>query len=229
MSRGPRPHPLGTCICRTHVGRPWKRPEHWTSAEVGYLEARFGRVSDAAIARHLGRSVLGIRLKAKRLGLHKRDAGMTAREVASLLGVSCPKVVASWEASGLLPGRRGWIQGMHRVHLYREADVIAFLAAHGQHVDADRVPDDSPFAAVARANRWLSLPEVHRLTGRSNVAEREIAQGTVRAARRGAHWYVRAEDLPLLRRLRPEAIADSMWRRQSVLERRRNRRKGIAA
>jgi len=34
------------------------------------------------------------------------------------------------------------------------------------------VPEDLPFAAVARANRWLSLPEVHRLTGPQNVAER---------------------------------------------------------
>ena len=209
--------------------RPWNRPEHWTAAEAMYLEARFGRASDDAIARHLGRSVLGVRLKAKRLGLRKRDTGMTAREVARLLGVPCPKVVATWQERGLLRGRRGWRQGPHRVHLFREDDVLAFIAAHGQHVDADRVPADSPFAAPARANRWVSLPEVHRLAGRSNVAGREIAQGIVRAARRGPHWYIRAEDVPAIRRLRPAAIEESWWRRQSVLEHRRNRRKGVAA
>lgn len=222
-------HPLGHCTCRTHVARAWRCPEHWTGPEVGYLEGHFGRVSDKVISAHLGRSVVGMRLKARRLGLRKRDAGMTAREVARLLGIPCSKVVAIWEARGLLRGRRGYAVGLTRVHLYREADVIAFVAEHGQHVDADRVPEDSPFAAVARANRWLSLPEVHRLTGRSTVAEHEIAEGRVRAARRGTHWYIRAQDLPLIRSLRPDRIEDSWWRHQSVLEHRRNHRKGVAA
>ena len=29
----PTPHPLGHCTCRTHVSRPWRRPEHWTQAD----------------------------------------------------------------------------------------------------------------------------------------------------------------------------------------------------
>jgi len=42
---------------------------------------------------------------------------MTAREVAFLLGVSCPKVVASWEARGMLRGRRGCLQDRPGVNL----------------------------------------------------------------------------------------------------------------
>jgi len=225
----PQAHPLGHCTCRTHVARAWRRPEHWTGSEVSYLEGHFGLAGDKVIAAHLGRSVVGMRLKARRLGLRKRDAGMTAREVAHLLGIPCAKTPASWEDRGLIRSRRTYPVGPNRVRLYREADVIAFVAEHGQYVDADRVPEDSPFAAVARANRWLSLPEVHRLTGRSTVAEHEIAEGRVRAARRGTHWYIRAEDLPLIRSLRPDRIEDSWWRRQSVLEHRRNVRKGVAA
>ena len=225
----PRLHPLGSCTCRTHVARPWNRPEHWTAADVAYLEGHFGHANDVAIAAHLGRSVLGVRLKAKRLGLRKRDAGMTAREVAFLLGIPCPKTVSAWSERGLLRCRRPYRVGLNRVYLFQEAAVVAFIEAHGQYVDADRVPVDSPFAAAARANRWLSLPEVHRLTGRDHVAQHEIAEGRVRAARRGNRWYVRADDLPLIRSLRPEAIDESWWRRQQVLERRRNRRKGLAA
>lgn len=224
-----QPHGLGFCVCRSHSVRQWNRPEHWTQAEVVYLEARFGLSSDEALARHLGRSVAGLRLKAKRLGLRKRDAGLTAAEVARLLGIPDRKVPAAWHAAGLLRGRRGWRQGTHRVHLFREADVNAFIVAHGQHLDADRVPPDSPFAALARANRWLSLPEVHRLTGRQNVIEREVAAGLGRAARRGSHWYIRAADVPLIRSLPPALIAESWWRRQSVLERNRNRLKGVGA
>lgn len=227
--RGARPHPDWACICRTHVARPWNRPEHWTAAEVEYLEARFGGVSDKAIATHLGRSVVGLRLKARRLGLRKRDAGLTASEVARLLGIPCSKDVATWEERGLIRGRRAYPVGLNRVRLYQETAVEVFIRKHGQYVDADRVPDDSPFAAVARANRWLSLSEVHHLTGRSTVAEHEIAEGRVRAAKRGTHWYVRADDLPLIRRLRPDQIDESWWRRQSVLEHRRNVRKGVAA
>jgi len=227
--RGVRPHRLGSCICQTHSARPWNRAEHWTAREVAYLEERFGTLSDKAIAAHVGRSVLGLRLKARRLGLRKRDAGLTASEVARLLGIPCAKDVATWERRGLIRGRRAYPVGLNRVRLYQELAVTAFLAKHGQYVDADRVPADSPFAEVARANRWLSLAEVHRLTGRSTVAEHEIAGGRVRAARRGTHWYVRAEDLPLIRSLSPAAIEDSWWRRQSVLEHRRNVRKGVAA
>jgi hypothetical protein len=227
--KGTRPHALGHCICRTHVARAWHRPEHWTAREVSYLEDRYGLSTDEAIAARLGRSVLGVHLKARRLGLRKRDVGMTARQVAFFLGLPDSHVVATWATRGLLRGRRSYRVGRNRAWLFREEDVIAFLAAHGQYVDADRVPEDSPFAAAVRANGWLSLPEVHRLTGRSNVAQREIAEGRVRAARRGAHWYVCAEDLPLIRCLKLDAIEDSCWRRQSVLEARRNRRKGVAA
>ena len=227
--KGCRPHLFGSCTCRMHSARPWNRSEHWTADEVAHLEGYFGLASDKAIATHLGRSVVGLRLKARRLGLRKRDAGLTASEVARLLGIPCSKDVATWEERGLIRGRHTYPVGLNRVRLYQETAVEVFIRRHGQYIDADRVPDDSPFAAAARANRWLSLPEIHRLTGRSNVAEHEIAEGRVRAARRGAHWYVRADDVPLIRSLSPAAIEDSWWRGQSVLEHRRNVRKGVAA
>ena len=68
-------HIRGFCTCR-HTAEHWNRPLHWTQKEVAYLEQWFGHLSDERIAQRLGRPVLGIRLKAKRLGLRKRDIGM---------------------------------------------------------------------------------------------------------------------------------------------------------
>ncbi len=222
-----RPHPLGSCNCRTHATRPWRRPEHWTAAEVAYLEGRFGRVTDEALARHLGRSIVGVRLKARRLGLHKRDAAdMNARSLALALGIPCPKRIAGWIDAGLLPARRGCVQGRHAMHAIADVDVRAFLVAHPQLVDADRIPVWSPYHGFIE--RWISLPEVHRLTGRSNL-DADLRAGLLRGARRGPRWYVPESEIPRIRHLSPDAIADSVFRRESVLERRRNRRKGVVA
>ena len=128
---GGRAHRGGICTCVSHVDRPWDRSEHWTAAEVEYLEARFGRNTDAAIARHLGRTVVGIRLKAKRLGIHKRDAGMTARGVAEIFGVD-PSTVATWIERGALAARRGWFAGPRRVWLVGDGAVERFIGEHGE-------------------------------------------------------------------------------------------------
>jgi hypothetical protein len=207
------------------VDRPWNRPEHWSAREVGYLENRFGRTSDEAIGRHLGRSVTGVRLKAKGLGLRKRDVAMTAYEVARRLGAEPTTVSRIWIRRGLLRARRGYPIGGSRAWLVEEEDLWRFLEEHPQYVDADRIPADSPYTC----ERWLSLPEIHRLTGRMTVAENEIRNGTVRAAKRGVRWYVPEADLPEIRRLAPSAVAESVFRRENVLAMRRARRKGIAA
>lgn len=55
-ARGARKHPWG-CTCQSHVDRPWDRPEHWSKAEVNYLDRSYGLVSDVSIARRLGQRV----------------------------------------------------------------------------------------------------------------------------------------------------------------------------
>jgi hypothetical protein len=225
---GPKPHPLGYCTCLTHIARPWNRPEHWTAAEVGYLEAYFGRIDDLALRRHLNRSIVGIRLKAKRLGLLKRDAGYSGRAVAQLLGVDDTVVSKVWIKRGLLHSRRAYRQGPYRVHIVSEKAVAAFIREHGQYVDLDKVPSDSPFRALAAANAFLPLPEVCLQTGHAEPCiHRLIASGVIRAARRGSWWYVRAADVALIPHRSPDACAESRFRRESVLEARRNRRKGV--
>jgi hypothetical protein len=227
---GLRDHAFG-CQCRHHVDRPWNRSEHWSPAEVEYLERRFGVASDEALARKLGRSVVGIRVKAKRLGLRKRDAGLSSRGVAAIFGVDPTTVADKWISGGHLRSRRApWKQGPAPVWLTRLADVEAFIREHPELVDVDKMPE-SPYRDLAARDPWIGTPEAHRLTGRDSHAIAKLIQaGVIRGRRRGTHWYMPAADVHLIPPLRSaDAIEESYFRRQSVLDMRRRRRKGLLA
>lgn len=223
---GMRDHAFG-CACRSHAGRPWNRPEHWTTEEVAYLEAWFGRRSDESIAKHLGRTVVGIRLKAKRLGIRKKDAGYTATELARLMGVDPSTVSKGWVRRGGLRSRRAYRQGPNWIHLIAEDDVEEFIRTRGWWIDWEKVPKDSPFYELVQQHRWYGRAQIHRATGRLD-ADDEIRAGLIYAERRGVHWYVPERELAKIRRLPPERIAESVWRRQQVLRVRRERRRRLA-
>lgn len=226
---GLRDHAFG-CTCRHHVGRPWARSEHWRTAEVHYLESRFGRSSDTTIAKKLGRTEVGIRLKAKRLGLRKRDAGNTARDVARIFGVDPTTVVDRWIAQGFLRAARApWQQGPQPVWLTSDAMLDRFISSHPEQIDLAKMPDSRWRDLVAK-DPWISLPEAHRLTGRDThrialmVRAGEI-RGRNRGLRSGSHWYIPASELSRIRPLSTaDAIDESWFRRQNVLAMRRRRR-----
>lgn len=222
----PQRHPWG-CTCKTHVGRPWDRSEHWSPADVDYLDGRFGLTSDEAIAKALGRTVVALRLKAKRLGLHKRNAAMSGRQVAQIFGVDSGTIGKIWVRRGLMRSRRPFAQGLSLIHLVTEAEVTRFIREHPEYVDVEKMPD-SWYRDLAARNPWISLVEVHRRTGRMGHAVAQlIAAGEVRGRRRGTHWYVPAADVPTIRPLTSaDAIEESTFRRESNLTMRRNRRKG---
>lgn len=237
---GARKHPWG-CTCRTHLDRAWRRSEHWTRADVEFLDRTYGHRTDDAIARHLKRTALAIHLKAKRLGLHKRTAGFTARSFAQIFGVDSGTVSKVWIRRGLLPAR-AIEQTVVSTHLAADGHrptywVIAtdapeaFIRDHPELVDVDKMPP-SWYRDLAAADPWISLPEAHRRTGRDPTKVVDlILAGTVRGRHRGTHWYIPVADVPKIPTLRGgvEAIDESWFRRESVLERRRNRRKGLAA
>lgn len=222
-----RAHPYG-CTCQTHVDRPWRRSEHWTKSEVAYLESHWGLLPDAAIVRRLGRSILGIRLKAKRLGLRKRAQGFSARDVAAIFGIDASEVGKVWVRRGYLASRRPFRQGPHPIHVIDPRDVERFIREHPEMFDVEKMPD-SPYRDIAEQDPWISLPEAHRRTGRNpHAIARLIRDGVVRGRKRGTHWYMPAADLSLVPPLRSrDEIEESWFRRQSNLEARRARRKGI--
>jgi len=222
-------HVYGFCICK-HVAPHWNRPRHWTEEEVTYLEQSFGRVPDDRIAKHLGRSVLGVRLKAKRLVIRKRNIGMTARSVAEIFDVDA-KTVTGWLTKGVLKGSRGYAVGPNQTWLVSEEAVERFICEHGHYIDVDHMPD-SWYRDLAAKHRWYSVAEVEARVGQSaHLLLPALKAGEYRGARRGSHWYVAAEELPRI------ADATDVWRRQHIpilqreraerLRRRRDKRKGI--
>lgn len=220
-------HPWG-CTCRFHVDRPWERSEHWTIADVNYLDSWYGLVSDEAIAKKLGRTVVGVRLKAKRLRLHKRTQGFTARALAGIFGTDASTIGKRWIRPGFLSSRRPFRQGPHMVHLVDPRDVETFIVEHPELIDVHKMPP-SWYRDLAARDPWVSLREVHRRTGRDHHrVALMIRAGKIRGARRGSHWYVPVADIPKVPPLRSrEAIEESVFRRESVLEVRRARKKGV--
>ena len=231
---GMRDHAFG-CACEHHVGRPWNRPEHWSTTEVTTLENLYGKISDEALAKRLGRSIVGIGLRAKRAGIRKRDAGMSSREVAGIFGVDESVVSKVWIRRGLLHAKRAaFRQGPHRMWLITSDDLSAFIEQHGQYVDVEKMPD-SPYRSLAERHRFYSLPAIERLTGRDHHSlATSIRRGVYPAVKRGAYYYIAAEYLPLIR---SRVLRVGRWmtleqvrrEREARLERRRNRRKGVAA
>lgn len=236
---GSKRHPWG-CTCTSHVDRPWSRSEHWTRTDVEYLDRWYGLRANEAIARHLNRTPLAIHLKAKRLGLHKRTAGgFTARSFAQIFGVDSGTVSKVWIRRGYVSATvaehqvvstRLAIQGRRPTYWIIPTDgPELFIAEHPEWVDVDKMPP-SPYRDIAARDPWISLPEVHHRTGRDphRVASL-IKAGIVRGRKRGAHWFIPVADLYLVTPLRSlEAIDESRFRRESRLEVRRNRRKGVA-
>ena len=227
---GMRDHLFG-CACEKHVGRPWNRPEHWSKAEVAYLERHYGMMTDEAIAKKLGRTVWGVRLKAKRLDIRKRDIGHSSRDVARLLGVEESAVSKVWIKRGLLPATAGFeIGGGRRQWVVTDAGIETFIREHGHWIDARRVPEDSPFKALAMANAWISLTEVAERTGHSaHWLVWYFHAGLFPVRRKGTHWYMPAADAPKLPVTNPGALYESHLVRRDMLARRNAKRKGIAA
>lgn len=218
----------GGCSCASHSARAWNRPEHWTAQEIAYLEQWYGWKPDAELAEHLGRSPVGITIKAKRLGLRKKDAGYTAREVGRLFGIDAATVSKIWIRRGLLRAHSAYSAGLKPVHLVEHSEIERFVFEHGQWVDHTKVPIDSPFADAVGANRWYSLAQVHALTGRQNIAT-EIRAGLIPARKKGAHWMVPETALPRIRRLDPTHITESVRRKRLLLDQRRDRRRALRA
>src|SRR5207237_8675197 len=91
---GSKAHPLGFCTCKK-VLPVWRRSRHWSAQEVSYLEEWYGRMPDERLAEKLGRPVLGIRLKAKRIRPRKRNTALTATRVAKVVAVD-PNAASHW-------------------------------------------------------------------------------------------------------------------------------------
>ena len=176
---------------------------NWTRDEVARLEVMVdeGRSYDW-IARKLGRSRLGVRIKAKRLRhrITTTTATLSACDVALLLGLGCGKTVVRWVREYGLPGRNA---GRKDRPLWRIApsDLVAWLERpeHWMKYDPRLItaPElrDRLQRLRPRRSYWLPIGEAARQLGVTHRAVNTwIANGLLPATRYG-NWWICAADL----------------------------------
>jgi len=111
----------------------------WTEAELAYLRAHWGRTPEAEIAAHLGRSDVACLLKARRLGIYRKQAFLSAREVARVLGVD-DHAVLGWITAGHLAGQKSVVRvGANWAWAVEPEALTRFLAEHPRRYDRTRI------------------------------------------------------------------------------------------
>jgi hypothetical protein len=137
------------------LGLARTKEKPWSEKQVAYLEANLHRLSLAVLARRLGRSVTGVALKAKRLGIRKSAEGYTARSLAQAFGVDDHKVVR-WVELGLI---RASVRNSERprdMYFIPDREVERFIRTYPTEFDLKRV-DQLWFIdllAGVRGERW---------------------------------------------------------------------------
>lgn len=91
----------------------------WTAEEDAYVREHHGRLSEEAIASHLGRTLSALTIHVKRemklTAVSKSPEILTAEQVAWGLGMGCGKTVHRLMDEGLMPHRRLPMQDLNRV------------------------------------------------------------------------------------------------------------------
>jgi hypothetical protein len=138
------------------LGMARTKEKPWSEKEVAYLEANLSRQSLAVLARKLGRSITAVALKAKRLGIRKKDEGYTARSLAQAFGVDDHKVV-HWVELGLLKASRRNSGKPRDMYFVSDREVKRFVTTYPTEFDLRRVEQVwfiDLLAGVKRRQRW---------------------------------------------------------------------------
>jgi hypothetical protein len=138
-------------------------PYHrWTPDEDEVLERMLGDHKTADIARRLGLSEQQVNNHISRLGLSRKQVGVySVNELMTLLATD-HKLVGTWIAEGLLPGRHIAGRGRYGQFEVREQDLIAFLLANPHLVDQRAI--DVAYRQYV-SERWITLGEAFRRGG----------------------------------------------------------------
>lgn len=204
-------------------GVPPKRtttPRNWTREQVELLEEQYGRIPNEQLAKRLGRSVWGMRLKAVKLGiLPWKYTTLSKDDVALVLGQTGHRALLRWIEAGWLRARRvpGRGQGGFR-YIIEEQDLVAFLSAHDEQVNRRLV--DPVYRRHVR--QWITTGEVFRRGGPEGYRACEAAG--VEIGWRGARPVVLESDLPRLIEYRRSLYSDEVHRRRWLVRAQLRRR-----
>jgi|GEM_PF-2540281 len=199
--------PRAAILARNDPALPRRRRGNrpWTDFENDYLREHLGKISEEAIARHLGRTVTGIHIRRKRLQLvapSKREDEWPAQRVAHLFGVDC-HAVAHWIKDGLLPARI--MPGGRRIKLvsYRAVRRFALTPENWVRFKPERVTDGRLRRLIDMRRQWwgdewwpIGRVAAHHGVDSGVVAQR-IYRGQLRSLKWGNHFIRKSEALAL--------------------------------
>ncbi len=124
------------------LGLARQKEPFWTKADEGYLAANLGRRSITAIAKTLNRTPTAVKLKAKRLGVHKGQDGYTMCGLEVALGADHHKI-ERWMKLGWLKGERRHSERTHQqggdMWRFTDANIRDFVQAHPMEIDQRRM------------------------------------------------------------------------------------------
>ena len=125
------------------LGLARQKEPFWTEQDEEYLKKNLHRSSLGDIAKHLHRTKVAVRLKAKRLGVNKTaQEGYTMRGLCMALGCNHHKV-KQWIDCGWLKGRRRKTERVDGqggdVWLFVDRNIREFVIAHPNEIDQRRI------------------------------------------------------------------------------------------
>ncbi len=174
----------------------YKTPGHnWSEGDDELLADSWGRISDKAVARRLGRTVDACKIRATRhLGLSRTMNLYTAREVGRIFGVDS-KAIIRWAEQGYLKARRSSVgAGKTRRWDVDDASIERLIQRHPWFYDRKRIDrfDYTHWRNLAeeawRREPYLTAREAAARLGLNvETVRRHCRRGWVKKAYR-VHW-----------------------------------------
>lgn len=227
--------------CRVRLLRQGLQSRPWSAQEDALLIDTAGYRTATDLARELKRTPAAINSRASDLGARwnkpsrgVRHSGLTATDVARMLGVSCQKTVVDWIQKGYLAGsRRAPRLGEGQKPAWRiMPDALRrFLVEYPWLYSRDRIADKgwaSYVAANVPREEWIGTPEAARLLCLTVAGVTlAIRKGDLRAEKIGANWVV---PMAAIRAYVPPPLGiDHRWRLPSCDEVAARRAANLAA
>ena len=178
---------------------------NWTASDDEWLQENYHRYTMRTLKRKLRRTENAIVMRKRKLGIHRSDGFYTARLVASLLGISCAKIVVAFVEEGWLKGSRApYKQGKYRPWVFSEKHLVDFLRAYPFLANQKRMERHwlkSIHQEEWDRNPWYNCKDAAALVGIGDSAlQKRLRAGVIQAfqrspGRRWSRWWIRRDAL----------------------------------
>lgn len=118
-----------------------RKGKRWTEEEVAYLQDKWGSININTIAKNLNRTVLGVKLKAQRLGLGNpltHIDGITIHQLSESLNTQY-SIIKNWIKKYDFPAKRKRLTNKQFVWIVTYEDFWNWAEKHKQMIDFSRI------------------------------------------------------------------------------------------